>query len=300
MIELVEWPDGSLTRSFGGDTLNTAIYMARLGLSVEYVTALGDDRYSDEMVRSWMLEGICTETVIRVRDALPGLYLIRTDASGERTFSYWRDNSPVRRLFELPETPQIEAAIECCDLLYLSGITLSLFEEAARARVFHLIEKLRGRGGRIVFDSNFRPLRWPDRTAARIAYDRMLCLSDVVLASVEDFALLLSRDAAATDLIARFMASGVPECVIKMGRRGCLVAENGRTKLVRAELVSQVTDTTAAGDSFAAAYVAARCARLTPVEAARNGNRVAAAVIAHRGAIIPRSAMPPELVTGRV
>jgi len=49
MIELREEPDGRLARAYGGDTLNTAVYMARLGLAVDYVTALGDDAFSDEM-----------------------------------------------------------------------------------------------------------------------------------------------------------------------------------------------------------------------------------------------------------
>ena len=41
MVELSEHPDGTLTRGFGGDTLNTALYLARLGVPVDYVTALG-------------------------------------------------------------------------------------------------------------------------------------------------------------------------------------------------------------------------------------------------------------------
>ena len=35
-----------LTMSYGGDTLNAAVYMGRLGVDVDYVTALGDDGMS--------------------------------------------------------------------------------------------------------------------------------------------------------------------------------------------------------------------------------------------------------------
>ena len=55
MIELSEHPDGSISRGFGGDTLNTALYMARLGMKVQYVTALGDDPRS--CPRSWCSSG---------------------------------------------------------------------------------------------------------------------------------------------------------------------------------------------------------------------------------------------------
>ncbi len=57
------------------------------------------------------------------------------------------------------------------------------------------------------------------------------------------------------------------------------------------ERVSPV-DTTAAGDSFAAGYLAARLRGEAPAAAARAGHRLAAVVITHPGAIIPREAMP--------
>src|SRR5215217_2176793 len=58
MIELREEADGRLAQAYGGDTLNTAVYMARLGLAVDYVTALGDDAFSDAMLAGWRDEGI--------------------------------------------------------------------------------------------------------------------------------------------------------------------------------------------------------------------------------------------------
>jgi 2-dehydro-3-deoxygluconokinase len=90
MIELVERPDRMLTRGFGRDTPNTAVYLARLGVATDYVTARGDD-----------------PAVARV----PGLYLTQTDARGERRFAYWRDSAPVRQLFNLPDKPATEAAL---------------------------------------------------------------------------------------------------------------------------------------------------------------------------------------------
>ena len=57
-----------------------------------------------------------------------------------------------------------------------------------------------------------------------------------------------------------------------------------------------VVDTTAAGDSFAAAYVAARLVGADPIEAARAGHRLAGIVVCHPGAIIPRAEMPLGLI----
>src|ERR1700704_1138649 len=115
MIELSQATGGLLARSYGGDTLNTAVYLARLGVSVDYVTALGDDPWSEEMVRAWEAEGVGTSLVVRVPGRLPGLYLISTDAAGQRTFYYWRDGAPARLLFDLPQTPAIVQALKGYD-----------------------------------------------------------------------------------------------------------------------------------------------------------------------------------------
>src|SRR5688572_23991865 len=124
MIELREMADGRFSRGYGGDTLNTAVYLARLGVEVDYVTALGDDPWSDEMIAGWAAEGIGTEKVARLPGRVPGLYIIQTDARGERRFLYWRDSAPARLLFDVSETAHLIEALLGYELLYFSGITL--------------------------------------------------------------------------------------------------------------------------------------------------------------------------------
>src|SRR4051812_5223220 len=111
MIELREMADGRLSRSYGGDTLNTAIYLPRLGVPVDYVTALGDDPWSEEMIAGWTAEGVGTGLVSRLPGRLPGLYVIQTDRRGERRFSYWRDNAPAREICALLQTPALADAL---------------------------------------------------------------------------------------------------------------------------------------------------------------------------------------------
>lgn len=90
MIELSQ-QGAQLTRGFGGDTLNTAVYLARQmpeqALQVHYVTALGTDSFSGEMLQAWRQEKIETGLIQRLENKLPGLYVIETDAAGERTFT---------------------------------------------------------------------------------------------------------------------------------------------------------------------------------------------------------------------
>jgi 2-dehydro-3-deoxygluconokinase len=288
MVELVERGDGLLSRGFGGDTLNTAVYLARLGVAVDYITALGDDSWSEEMTSAWRAEGVGTDRVVRLPGRMPGLYLIQTDAKGERRFSYWRDNAAARDLFKLPQTPVIVEALTSYDLIYLSGITLSLYGEDGRATLFAALDRVKAGGVRLAFDSNFRPRGWPDREIARRAYGEALQRADIALCSSEDLEMLFERPA--PEVLAPFRA--LPELVLKEQMPGCRVISNGRTEHVAAERVASVVDTTAAGDSFAAAYLWARLSGATPVDAARAGHRLAGTVVRFPGAIIPREAMP--------
>jgi 2-dehydro-3-deoxygluconokinase len=284
MVELRETPDGCLRRGFGGDTLNTAVYLARLGVAVDYVTALGDDPWSDEMLAQWQAEGVGTALVARLPGRLPGLYIIQTDPSGERRFLYWRDSAAARHLFDHLDV----RALEAFDVLYLSGITLSIYGEAARAILLQALAGVRARGGRVVFDTNFRPRGWPDRRLARQLYGHMFATADSVLASVEDLALLYG-DAGESELSCH--AAG-REIVLKLDSPASRVMHGGAVLDIDAPPVSCVVDTTAAGDSFAAAYLAARLRGASPEVAARAGHDLAGAVVGHPGAIIPVAAMP--------
>jgi 2-dehydro-3-deoxygluconokinase len=293
MMELTQALPDHHALGYGGDTLNTAIYCARLGLSVDYISALGDDPWSDEMVAGWQAEGIGTRHVVRVPGKLPGLYIIKTGANGERRFYYWRENSAARLLLSLPETPAILDALLTYDLIYLSGITLSLYDEGGRKRLMQSLDRVREAGGRIAFDANFRPRGWPDREVAKRAYHDIFEIADVVLASVEDLDMLFG-ELEAKQVVERLR---VPELVLKLVEPSCRVRAPGVDQIISATPVDRVIDTTAAGDSFSAAYIAARLGGAAPVEAAKAGHRLAGTVVLYPGAIIPRSAMPDGLAS---
>ena len=288
MIELREEADGRLSRGYGGDTLNTAIYLSRLGTPVDYVTALGDDSWSDELIAAWDAEGVGTGRVLRLQGRLPGLYIIQTDAKGERRFSYWRDTAAARLLFQAPEGENTVAALPAYDLIYLSGISLSLYGDNGRERLFAVLGEARANGRRVAFDTNFRPRGWPDRDIARAAFRQAFACADIVLASTEDLDLLFGDDGV-NEVLA---FSDRAEIVLKHPDLTCRVLTKGEDVLVPGKPAKDVVDTTAAGDSFAAAYLDARLSGQDPRSAAQAGHRLAGQVVRHRGAIIPREAMP--------
>ncbi len=284
MVELRQLPGGLLQRAWGGDTLNTAVYLARLGVRVDYVTALGDDAWSSEMLAGWVAEGVGTGLVQRLPGRLPGLYVIQTDPGGERRFLYWRDSAAARRLFDHLDPRRLAAF----DVFYLSGITLSILDDAGQAVLLKILAEARARGAKIVFDTNFRPRGWPDPALARQLYDHLFGLAHIVLASCEDLCLLHGANGEA----ALLCHAADTEIVLKLDQPASRVFHAGMEHLVNAPPVACVVDTTAAGDSFAAAYLAARLRGAAPKEAARAGHDLAGAVVQHSGAIIPRDDMP--------
>lgn len=295
MIELRQaqgGPGGGLyARAFGGDTLNTAVYLARLDVNVDYLTALGDDALSQEMIAAWTAEGVGTRRVLRLSGKLPGLYMIQTDAKGERQFFHWRENSAARRLMDVPETAEILNSLTSYDIVYFSAITLSIYDEGGRKRLLAAVKRARLLGTRFVFDTNFRPRGWPDLDVARAAFGEAFAVADIVLTSIEDLLALYPGEGPA-DLMARIPSK---ELVFRLTEPVSLLRFPGGTGEVRAEpMTKPVVDTTAAGDSFAAAYIAARLAGSEPGEAAQAGHRLASLVICYPGAIIPAYAMPPK------
>jgi 2-dehydro-3-deoxygluconokinase len=293
MIELKQAAGGLFSRGFGGDTLNTAVYLARLGSDVDYITALGDDSLSDEMIAGWRAEGVGTRRVARLSGKLPGIYMIETDEKGERRFFHWRESAAARRLMDLPETDDILNSLASYDVVYLSAITLSIYNAQGRAKLIDALHRARKHGARIAFDTNFRARGWPDLEAARAVFDKAFAASDIVLASTEDL-LPLYPGESDDDLIKRI---GCGEAVLKRLEPASIVRFEGVSRMIEAEPVAQpVVDTTAAGDSFSAAYIAARLAGAAPVDAARAGHRLAGVVVCHPGAIIPRAAMPANIL----
>jgi 2-dehydro-3-deoxygluconokinase len=296
MVELARGPDGRFGLAYGGDTFNTAVYMARSGVAVAYATALGDDVYSDGIRKLATAERVSGELIATKPGRMPGLYMIETSASGERSFAYWRDRAPARELFDGGGDRNLLAAMAAARLLYFSGVTLSLFSGAGLDAFAAALSEARASGVRVAMDNNFRPRGWGGDAAAscrnaRPVFERFWRLADIALPTFDDEqALWGDADPAAT--AARLAGWGVTEIVVKNGADGALVHRRHRPANEWVGCPGEITpvDTTAAGDSFNGGYLAARLRGEPAALAALAGHRLAGVVIQHRGAIVPKRA----------
>lgn len=297
MIELSQ-KGTEVNRGFGGDTLNTSVYIARqvdsAALAVEYVTALGTDNFSQQMLDAWQSEAVGTRLIQRMDNRLPGLYYIETDSTGERTFYYWRNEAAAKFWLESPQAAGICEELATFDYLYLSGISLAILSDSSREKLLSLLRECRANGGKIIFDNNYRPRLWASKEETQRVYQQMLECTDIAFLTLDDEDLLWGEKPI-DEVIARTQAAGVEEVVIKRGADSCLVAiaDQPIIDVPAIKLAKEsVVDTTAAGDSFSAGYLAVRLTGGDAAAAAKRGHLTASTVIQYRGAIIPREAMP--------
>ncbi|MFQ1017413.1 sugar kinase [Gilliamella sp. BG7] len=296
MIELSMKQD-STTRGFGGDTLNTSVYLSRLlkfnDFSIHYVTGLGADPFSQEMLDCWQTENIQTDLIQRMSDKMPGLYSIVTDEHGERSFYYWRNDAAAKFWLKTTETDRIIQQIEHYDYVYLSGISIAILDAESILKLLDLLKRVKANGGKVIFDNNFRPRLWSSLDLARSVYADILSFTDIAFLTLDDEDLLWGK-LPYEQVIERTKQFGVTEIVIKRGNDSCIIdSADGRFEVPANKIAKdKVIDTTAAGDSFSAGYLGARLSGRSPSQSALQGHLVAGTVIQYCGAIIPVDATP--------
>jgi 2-dehydro-3-deoxygluconokinase len=274
---------------YGGDTLNTALHLARSGVETAYLTAIGNDRFGDDLITAWEQEGLDTGLVRRHPHYHAGLYAIDTDAAGERSFTYWRSESAARALFACPGIAAATERAAAADLLGFSLISLAVLPADGQDRLLALARTVRSAGGQVAFDGNYRPRLWTNAATASTARDRAIACADIGLPTLEDEA-ELSGAADADAVAAQWQSLGCRETVVKLGKAGCRLPDG---RIISPPAVLSAIDTSGAGDAFNAGYLTARLNGFGPADAAVAGHRLAAWVVMRPGAIPALDAAAP-------
>lgn len=285
MVELVNRENDQLSKSFAGDTYNTAVYLKRCSptQSVSFLTAIGADFLSNELLLSMGKEQLNTQYVYRSNDRNLGLYMVRTDEHGERTFAYWRANSAATQTINLMNDSPDNA-----NLFYFSGISLAILDVPQREQLFTKINALKGQGCIIAFDPNYRERLWPDKATAQHWINKGYASADIAFPGGDDH-LALYGHTDADAIFSHLQTYNINEIVVKNGAIGVHIAIAGQRYIVPVERVQKVIDTTAAGDAFNGGYLAARLQQKSCTDAAGFGAKVAAAVISYPGAIVAKA-----------
>lgn len=286
MVELSSTGTDTYSMAYAGDTFNTAWYAKQQfpeTWQVSYLTCVGKDAVSDGMVEFIQNSGISTDHIMRVDGKTAGLYMVHLE-NGERSFSYWRGSSAARSLARDPDL--LNRAMQSVGAIYFSGITMAILPEDGRDNLITALSRARKTGSHTIFDPNLRPALWPNTDTMRDEISRAASVADIVLPSFDDEAYHFG-DTGPSDTIERYLALGAKLVVVKNSGGEILAADiDGARYSYIPNLVHDPIDTTAAGDSFNAAFLAAYLTGRDIKAALKSGCDLSAKTIQKRGALV--------------
>ena len=293
MVEFHTTDGNTYHKGFSGDVLNSCIYLKRALTAagdqqdtVFFMSAIGNDLFSNEMAASWQQEGIDQTLVFCSQERVPGLYIIRTDETGERSFNYWRESSAARHTLKQLKTSGGLNSLPNADLFYFSGISIAILDEEDRKYLLKMIRHLRETGTKVAFDPNYRAQLWSSAEDAAYWMNEYYQLCDIALPGLEDEQALYSQTSV-DDVFARLTALNVPEIIVKAGTEGIFGQGLDGGFHIPFKAADRCIDTTAAGDSFSGVYLAQRAMAKSPQEAVTIASNAAAFVVGYAGAITP-------------
>ena len=292
MVELSQGSEpGEFKQSFAGDTFNTGVYIKRClreSAQVNFLSVIGEDRMSEQLLNFMNKEQIDSRYLYRCKSEKMGLYIIHVDQDGERSFDYWRETSAAKNLMNFIQQDAVKMSFSAINMLFFSGISLAILADEDLSSFWTFFDSCKSAGCQIAFDPNYRSALWSSPQKARNAFEIAYSLSDIVSPGVDDHKQLYNQHNA-TEIADHLEAKGIKEIIIKNGERGVMICIEGERLHIDITPVTEVVDTTSAGDAFNGGYLSARQCGKSVKDAVIYGAKVAACVIQHQGAIVPKT-----------
>ena len=288
MVELRAMSAATLHQSFAGDVYNSAVYLKRCfpQVTTSVVTALGQDNLSKKMLERFESEQINTQLVFAHDTKVPGMYYIETDEHGERSFIYWRNDSAAKKVVDFLDADALEQLSQG-DMFFFSGISLAIIEESAREHFWKVVKQLKDAGVKIVFDPNYRARLWNSVEETKEQYHLAFTFADITLPGVEDLTTLY--DVHSVEAVVDYLKPyQIEEIVVKNGPESVVTKEGDTLQSHTIIPVTNVVDTTSAGDAFNGVYLGARLSDKPISSAVQLAAKAAGAVIQQPGAIAPK------------
>ena len=242
-------------KAAGGAPANVAVGLAKLGIPTAFVTQMGNDPFGHFLAETVAEQGVDTSGVIFTDDANTALAFVAVEASGERSFAFYRN--PSADMLMTPDSLNKDLLAEAAIFHYGS---ITLIDDPVRQTTLEAIQIAREHGAVISYDPNLRSVLWPSLEAARRGIREGLAEAEVVKMNVEELAFLTEQNPLSNekDIISAahdLWHQTIKLMVITMGSDGCLAVTSSNAVRVEGFSVT-VEDTIGAGDGFMAGLLA--------------------------------------------
>ncbi|WP_169543966.1 sugar kinase [Sneathiella aquimaris] len=276
MLEMSDVGNGLYRRSFAGDTFNMAYYLktvAGSAVQASYMTALGNDKDSNDCIAFINKYGVSSTACFRDPDRTIGLFLLSNDEIGEKQYGYWRGQSAARHLFDTPRD------LTGYDIVYFSGISAAITHQ--KDNLIQSVVSAKKTGVKIAYDFNYRSKLWSTDEACRFN-EEIFAVAELVKISDEELELLYPG----SDIVQLSKKAPEAEWVLTCSG-GCVeIWQNGRrTELEVFQPIGAVVDSSAAGDAFIATFIASQLLGKNKKTALQYAHQIASQVVCFKGSI---------------
>ena len=284
MIEISNVKNNLYNQSFAGDTLNFCNYLDKKKLNAFFLSAIGKSEINQSLLNFVKSKNISTKYIKQINQFEIGLYLIKNKDNGEKQFFYWRDESAAKHYFNNIDFVNLYKELKNFDYIYFSGITLSIIHISKLNNFIKLLNLLKSKKIKIVFDFNIRPSRW-NKKNLNIFLDSVLKFVDICFLSGEDMNYWKNKNNIKSyeQIVRKYK---LKHSIFRKNAKFTYVFLNKTRYVFKNKLLKTVVDTSGAGDGFNAAYLSNFIVNNDPVLALKAGSSLGSKIVMKKGAIV--------------
>ena len=282
MLEFSYLDNNLYNQSIAGDTLNFSYYLDKKMFNTFYLTAIGTSNISKKALNFFKQEKINIDLVKKIGSHEIGLYIIQNNHLGEKRFYYWRDNSAAK-FFINNNIRNFSKKLQNFEYVYFTGITLSLLEDNNIDSFIDLINYLKKKNIKMIFDLNIRIKRWSKKRLF-LYLNKVLPKIDIFFASGEDF-IYWKGNGNVNNFEKVLNKYKIPHGIYRKNSRINYSFYNSKKYMIKNKFIKKVLDSSGAGDGYNAAYLSNFLENYDPKKALEIAGKVGAKIVMKRGAI---------------
>ena len=243
----------------GGAPANVLAMASKLGCSTQMIAKVGSDAFGEFFIEQLKLANVGTAGMIKAEKLPTTLAIVSLDATGNRSFGFYRDHTADVML----DFSEIDMGIlESCTIFHFGSVSMTT--EPARSATLQAVKAAKQASALISYDPNLRLPLWEDLSLAKEIILQGMKLADVVKLSGEELEFLTSADLK-TGIELLFDEYKMKILAVTLGADGC-VCRMPQGYFYFKSLRCSCLDTTGAGDAFWGAILASIIKTSEPIE----------------------------------